>query len=209
MIEKKILIWGKQERYGRYDRALRAEGGTPCFSEELTEAEACAGLVLPGGGDLEPWRYGQVNTASRNLEPERDAAELELIRRFCAAGKPILGICRGMQTINVAFGGTLRQDLPGHLGSDGRDRLHSVYTAPSGLGMLYGEGLVVVNSAHHQAVDRLGNGLRAVQWAMDGTIEAIEHTDLPILGVQWHPERLEYTVGGRIFQHFLMCCQNE
>ncbi|WP_287227491.1 gamma-glutamyl-gamma-aminobutyrate hydrolase family protein [Oscillibacter sp.] len=87
------------------------------------------------------------------------------------------------------FGGTLIQDLPGHSQAAGRDRLHRVRTAPSPLQDLFGETLVV-NSAHHQAADRLGQGLRAVQWAIDGTVEAVIHQSLPVWGVQWHPERL-------------------
>ena len=101
----------------------------------------------------------------------------------------VLGICRGLQVLNVFFGGTLIQDLPGHSQAAGRDRLHRVRTAPSPLQDLFGETLVV-NSAHHQAADRLGQGLRAVQWAIDGTVEAVIHQSLPVWGVQWHPERL-------------------
>ena len=91
--------------------------------------------------------------------------------------------------LNVFFGGTLLQDLPGHSQAAGRDRLHRVRTAPSPLRELYGQD-VVVNSAHHQAADRLGGGLRAVQWTADGTVEAVVHRALPVWGVQWHPERL-------------------
>ena len=87
------------------------------------------------------------------------------------------------------FGGTLVQDLPGHSSVHGSDRLHSVTAAPSLLRRLYGERCVV-NSSHHQSIDRFGAGLEALQWAPDGTVEALRHRTLPILCVQWHPERL-------------------
>lgn len=209
-MKPKILIWGEAARYENYRRALLAAGGVPCFAATL-EAEDFDGLLLPGGGDLEPWRYGQENTASRGLEPERDAAELALLDRFTAAEKPVLGICRGMQTINVYFGGDLLQDLPGHSAADGIDRLHAVRTAPSRLRRLYGE-TAIVNSAHHQAAGRMGSGLRAVQWAPDGTVEAAEHEALPVWAVQWHPERLWGGRGGtadgrRLISWFLSECQ--
>lgn len=202
-----IFILGQEDRWGSYKRAVEAAGGRAVFSSVPDEALACGGLLLTGGGDLEPWRYGQANTASRGLEPERDAAELALLERFTAAGKPVLGICRGLQTINVFFGGTLIQDLPGHSAVEGRDRLHTVRTVPGALFELFG-GETVVNSAHHQAAGELGRGLRAVQWAPDGVVEAVEHRGLPVLGVQWHPERMDSGgPGSRLFSAFLELCR--
>lgn len=201
-----IFILGEEERYVNYRRAVEAAGGRAVFAGASGPDAACGGLLLPGGGDLEPWRYGQPNTASRGLEPERDAAELALLERFTAAGKPVLGICRGLQTINVFFGGTLVQDLPGHGTLDGADRLHPVRTAPSFLSGICGAD-AVVNSAHHQAADRLGQGLEAVQWAPDGVVEALSHRTLPVWGVQWHPERLAGSgLGRRLFEAFLARC---
>lgn len=189
MMKPQIFLWGDPTRYRNYLAAVTAAGGTVCCSLEGTEAEGCAGLLLPGGGDLEPWRYGQLNIASKNLEPERDRAEWSLLRQFVTSGRPVLGVCRGMQTINVFFGGTLVQDLLGHSDVMGVDRLHRVFTARSSLRDFWGKR-PVVNSAHHQAVGCLGEELLALQWAPDGTVEAICHKQLPILAVQWHPERL-------------------
>lgn len=186
---KTVFLWGRPGQYPNYQRALEAAGAAVRLSQDLSGADRCSTLLLPGGGDMEPWRYGQVNTASRGLEPDRDRAELLLLERFTRARKPVLGICRGMQVINVFFGGTLVQDLPGHGQAAGRDRLHRVRTAPSPLNDLYGRE-VIVNSAHHQAADRLGGGLQAVQWTANGTVEAVVHRALPVWGVQWHPERL-------------------
>ena len=164
----------------------------------------CDGLLLPGGGDLEPWRYGQENTASRNLEPDRDREELELLDAFLARRKPILGICRGLQVINVYFGGTLIQDITDHNQVHGEDRFHRVRTYSARLEACCGS---CVNSAHHQAVDQLGSGLEAVQWASDGVVEAVCHRALPVWGVQWHPERMEGQTSTALFRMFLDCCR--
>lgn len=196
-MEKTVYIWGDPRRFANYRRWVASAGGRAVFGEDAAgQGGRWDALLLPGGGDLEPWRYGQENTASRDLEPERDEAEFQLLQDFTAGGKPVLGVCRGLQTINVFFGGTLVQDVPGHGRLEGADRLHAVRTAPSPLRSLWGEGLTV-NSAHHQAADRLGCGLRAVQWAEDGVTEALCHRRLPVWAVQWHPERLGDPVPGR------------
>ena len=211
-MELQIYLWGDPGQYGTYQAAIRRAGGEPLLSRDVGAASGCAGLLLPGGGDVAPWRYGQRNFASRSIEPERDAAEWALLMQFAAAGKPVLGICRGMQSINVFFGGTLLQDLPGHAAASGADRLHTVWSAPSPLLELWGE-TCITNSAHHQAVDHLGHDLQAVQWAPDGTVEALLHRALPIWAVQWHPERLCGPLakagaadGGRLFGAWLQLC---
>ena len=207
-----LFLYGSPDRYYNYIRAVQAAGGSILVSRDLGAWHGCCGLLLPGGGDMEPWRYGQENTASHSMDPARDEAELALLEQFTAARLPILGICRGMQVLNVFFGGTLLQDLPGHSAVYGRDRLHRIREISSPLNLWNGN--LLVNSAHHQAVDRLGSGLIAVQWAPDGTVEALCHQSLPIWGVQWHPERLTGawalpgTVEGlRLFQAFWALCR--
>ena len=200
-----ICIPGQAGQYAAYTALVAQAGGIPRLCRTLPEAAACEGLLLPGGGDLEPWRYGQENTASRNLEPERDAAELALMEYFTTLRRPVLGICRGLQTVNVFFGGTLCQDISEHGACDGVDRRHRVRTATSPLQELCGE-TCVVNSAHHQAADRLGAGLQAIQWTDDGVIEALCHRTLPVWAVQWHPERLG-KLGETVFQAFHSLCQ--
>ena len=189
----RVCIPGSAGTSRNYGAAVLRAGGLPCFD---VAPESCDCLLLPGGGDLEPWRYGQANTASRSLDPARDALEWKLLEYFVSRKLPVLGVCRGMQTINVFFGGDLIQDWPGHSAVNGEDRLHAVTTAPSVLRALYG-GRCIVNSSHHQVVGRLGNGLETVQWADDGAVEALRHRALPVWGVQWHPERLLDTGGGR------------
>ena len=209
-----ILIPGQRTSFDNYRLAVEAAGGRAVFTETAERLPAFAGLLLPGGGDVEPWRYGRENTASYGMDPRRDELEFALLERALAAGVPVLGICRGMQVLNVALGGTLRQDLPGHSRYEGLDRLHRVRGADSLLAALYGTH-VVVNSSHHQAVERPGARLRPVQWAPDGTIEALEHETLPVWGVQWHPERLRggfakqgAASGDLLFRAFLDSCGN-
>lgn len=184
-------------------------GGTPVLLPPVPGVEAAIGrldgLILSGGPDVEPARYGeQPGPRTTVLRPERDAAEIALFRAALGAGLPVLGICRGMQLMNVALGGTLIQHLPDVVGHDGHSPTpgatgeHKVTVGPSGrLAGILGEGARAVPTHHHQGVDRLGTGLVATAWAEDGTIEAIE-LDLAAagvrarhpftLGVQWHPE---------------------
>lgn len=197
-----IHIWGTPGSYPTYCRALQRMGGIPCVCQELIPL--CDALLLPGGGDLEPWRYGEENLASHSLEPERDAAEFSLIERYLRAGRPILGICRGMQVLNVYFGGTLLQDLPGHRQVQGRDCFHLVETYPSIFARWY-PALSIVNSAHHQGINRLGSGLQIVQSALDGIPEAIVYQRGCVWGVQWHPERLG-RAGIPLLRAFLAQC---
>ncbi|SFI38949.1 MULTISPECIES: gamma-glutamyl-gamma-aminobutyrate hydrolase family protein [Microbacterium] len=161
-----------------------------------TDLAGFDGLVLPGGGDIDPARYGgDASAPCYDVNPAQDDLDLEIAAAAVAAGIPILGVCRGLQVLNVAFGGTLVEDLPGgHVpASDGCGGLewtwHPVAVAPDSrlAGELPGE-TVSVASGHHQAIRDLGEGLVATAVADDGVIEAVEHPDLPIVAVQWHPE---------------------
>ena len=205
-----ILLPGVPGQFPNYERALSAAGANLRYSGDALSA--CDGLLLPGGGDLHPRHYGAPVVDCRELDEARDSLELALAEAFLAAGKPILGICRGMQVLNAALGGTLHQHIEGHSAGPRGDRFHTVHTAPdSALGGLYGRRFTV-NSAHHQAVDRLGRGLRAVQWAGE-VVEAAEHDAAPVWAVQWHPERLfeggkdrDTVDGGRLIAFFADQC---
>ena len=175
------------------------------------------GLILCGGNDVNPARYGEEMDGATDIDFARDEAEIALIKAFLEAGKPIMGICRGHQLINVFFGGSLYQDMPEtslHRGENHADVVHTVNALPDSiLGELYGETFAV-NSTHHQAVKALGNGLRATATWNGQYVEAIEHTQYPIFGVQWHPERMcckherEDTVcGADLFKRFIELCE--
>ena len=209
----RIFVPGQEAQLMNYARALRRAGGLPCFSLNPGRAMGCAGLLLPGGGDLDPALYGQANHGSHPPDRERDRLELELLELFLRAGKPVLGICRGLQVINVFFGGTLLQDIRGHGQVDGHDRLHRVTAAPGSLSARFYGPSFLVNSAHHQAADRLGAGLEATSRAEDGTVEALRHGTLPLWALQWHPERLfpsvkaETVDGELVFEYFTAKCR--
>ena len=152
-------------------------------------------LVLSGGADVDPARYGQAPEAATVCRPDRDAWELALLRAALAHRRPVLAICRGMQLLNVACGGTLHQHLPDTVGHEehrpapARFGSTRVRVAPaSRLAAIVGPE-IIVSCNHHQAVDRIGDGLRPVAWAADGTIEGVEQPGPGFLiGVQWHPE---------------------
>jgi putative glutamine amidotransferase len=182
-----------------YLRAIEAAGGMPVVLPPLGDASALLdrldGICLSGGPDLDPDAYGAVQRHSElgPTDPDLDAFELALARAADERGLPILGICRGAQALNVARGGTLHQHLPGHRQTEpATATTHSVRVETgSRLATLVGTRPLRVNSFHHQAVERLGGGLRAVAWAGDGTIEAVEAPGAPfLLGVQWHAEGL-------------------
>lgn len=213
-MQVQILIPGREDAFENYAHAVKASGGVPVFWTQGTPLPPFSGLLLPGGGDIAPSLYGQENISCTDMDPARDSSELYALSQAVEQGKPVLGICRGEQLINVFFGGTLRQDLPGHSRTAERlDRLHRVRTAPSFLAALYNTE-AIVNSAHHQAVEIPGTGLRPVQWAPDGTVEALEHDTLPVWAVQWHPERMRGPFakqgaanGDLLFRAFLEKCR--
>ncbi|MFI9753772.1 gamma-glutamyl-gamma-aminobutyrate hydrolase family protein [Streptomyces collinus] len=179
-----------------YPRLVQRAGGLaamlpPDDPEQAADAVArLDGLVIAGGPDVEPVRYGaEREERTGPPAPDRDAWELALIDAALAAGVPLLGICRGMQLLNVALGGTLVQHIDGHAEVVGVFGGHAVKPVP---GSLYG-GVVpeetFVPTYHHQAVDRLGEGLVPSAYAADGTVEAVELPSADwVLGVQWHPE---------------------
>ena len=187
---KKVFVRGDAETWANYAAALRASGMEPVFSLELTQADRCDGLLLTGGADIDPARYGQRNTASRGIEPEREQDEFYLVQRFLELERPILGICRGHQILNVALGGDLIQHIPGHAAvAPGVDHVHMVTAEHEFLRRLYGDRFPV-NSSHHQLIGKLGEGLTVLCRSDEGYIEGILHETRPILGLQFHPERI-------------------
>lgn len=225
-----ITTYREQARWGLWDAAadvlftLYADavvqaGGLPLLLPPVDAALAGAavaaldGVLLSGGADVEPARYGAPRSPHTGpAQPHRDQWELALTRAALEQHRPLLGVCRGMQVLDVALGGTLEQHLPdvvghpGHAPVPGQFGRHEVRFAPdSRLGTLLGERIVIATH-HHQAVHTLGSGLVAAGWADDGTIEAIElaGTDW-VVGVQWHPEAYE---GAALFAGFAAACAN-
>ena len=202
---KRILLTTSASPPSHYIRALKAVGAEPWVAAADTDLEAFDGLILCGGGDPEPALFGQKNQGSYGISRERDRLELSCIHHFLKAKKPILGICRGNQMLNVAFGGSLIQHLPNAMNhiAPGEDVFHDVRTDGL-LKKLYGRKLRT-NSSHHQGIGRVGRGLKVLGVAPDGVVEALGHEYLPVLGVQFHPERMEN--GLPIFEQFLKNCE--
>ena len=164
--------------------------------QAVQDALTCDGLLLPGGGDMDPKFYGQARIPACG-EPNllRDAAEPLLLRAFLAADKPVLGICRGIQVMNAVLGGDLYQDIKPFEHLPHNDHWAKVHTVTVRRGTLLsrilGQDTVLVNSQHHQAVDRVAPGFTLAALSEDGIVEAIEKLDARFcLGVQWHPEWL-------------------
>jgi len=189
---KKVLISCSTHSASLYISALSNYSVRAVLSGIPEDVSGFDGLLLPGGGDISPVFYHRKNRGSTNICISEDIVQLLMFHRFMEQKKPILGICKGMQLINVALGGTLIQALPtanSHAWHNG-DRYHPTTIVPGSiLSSLYGTHMIT-GSAHHQAISTPGTGLKTVQYAHDGVIEGIEHECLPVLGVQWHPERL-------------------
>jgi len=182
--------------------ALHAAGCVPVLlrpgegSDALTRVH---GLVLPGGGDIDPRRYGQEPVKELlDLDPEREEFEIELARDAVAKGTPVLGICLGLQVLTVALGGTLRQDIRSH-----EDTTHEVRLEPDGaIARIVGAATLTTNSSHHQAPAELPALLRATGRTKDGVVEAVEGPGFTI-GVGWHPETMDDDANRRLLEAFV------
>lgn len=207
-----------------YSEALESQGAivlSVCDYDPDTVSQLCEyadGLFLTGGVDIEPARYGEETLPEcGKLDLWRDEMEFAWGRAFVLAEKPILGVCRGLQTLNVLLGGTLYQDIPSQLGlTHGNGTIHEIEAAEgSELFELFGRNFLV-NSYHHQAVKDLAPGLEITATSEEGRIvEAFRHTFLPIWAYQYHPERMQGEVRvtaegpdmGLLFKHFVDKCR--
>lgn len=192
--------WNAEAALVPYDyvRAVERAGGRAVLvppDEDGIDVvlDALDGLIFSGGNDMEPEEYGaDAHPATTGTNPERDRGELALLEAALARDLPVLAICRGFEVLNVARGGDLVQHLPEIVGHEehretvGEFSEHSVRVDPSSR---IGEIAGAVKSHHHQGIGRIGDGLRDVAWAADGTVEAIEDPEKPfVVGVLWHPE---------------------
>ena len=207
---KHIAILGREKQTINYRRAL------DCFHTnyevtlsvgKLSEFDA---LLLPGGGDIDPKLLNEPDLGSRNIDTELDILQFQALDLFVKNKKPILGICKGFQLINLYFGAALIQDLPmpsiHPVTADGKDSYHEVTSRPfPPLPGLYPHSVprfpekLIVNSAHHQGILQNGRSVFPFQTAPDGISEAFLHEELPIVAFQWHPERMLLS-DNKIFQ---------
>ncbi|PXV93298.1 putative glutamine amidotransferase [Lachnotalea glycerini] len=222
----KILVAGYGTKVNNYVSALKhmnmyptvafsdphsAKDSSPLILNISNDILSFDGLLLPGGGDIDPSFFHETNNGSVNIDFALDTIQFQLLDLFVGAKKPVLGICKGMQVINVYFGGTLIQDLACKKmhAWEKEDKVHSSFSIPNTfLSDLYDETFMV-NSAHHQGIGNLGANIMIAQKASDYVVEAIYHKTLPIIGVQWHPERMSFdkkredTVDGqKIFEYY-------
>ncbi len=233
-----LTTYNQQNRYGypiaalmhQYIRAVAQAGGAPVLIPtglDRSGVEALVdrldGFLFTGGGDIEVSRYGgQNHPRLMDVDAERDVLEFELAQAAAQAGKPFLGICRGFQVINVAFGGALYVDIadqmPGaikHAYDSGSERTllaHEVRLEPaSRLAALLGETRLQVNSLHHQGAKEIPARLRPVGFAPDGLVEALEMDGHPFgVAVQWHPEWLtDQPAARRLFRAFVLAAGGE
>lgn len=202
-----------------YENALRNLGAAPRLITKDCDPAGFDGLLIPGGDDVNPNRFGQENCGSEGIDDLLDAMQLAVLDRFVKSKKPVFGICRGHQLINIYFGGDLIQDLGAKNACHRRqkdskeDRVHLVHAVKNSfLQQLYGDDFVT-NSSHHQSVDRVGGGLVTAAVSEDGVNEALYHEQLPVWSVQFHPERMcfahrrEDTVdGSAVLAFFLRQC---
>ena len=206
-----------------YVKAIEKSGGLPLLLPFVESDEAidgfvsrCDGFLFTGGVDIDPCRYGEEKKPTcGDIQSNRDELEFKVFKKAFESGKPILGICRGAQLVNVALGGTLYQDLPTELASDiahrqkegildYSHRINVVKGTP--LYALMGEEKIKGNSFHHQAIKMLGDGLKVMAKANDGVVEAVWYEgDRYLRAYQWHPERLYMAddFNKRIFDDFV------
>jgi putative glutamine amidotransferase len=195
----KIVIVGRKRDTFRYEGWFERNGLSAITSMDPADLTDCDGVILPGGSDITPSFFGQEVNGAEDMDTELDTIQYNAAR-YCISNKiPLFGICKGIQMLNVAFGGTLHQDLTtaARHRKLQEDQYHRTFIEEgSFLADLYGTSMIT-NSAHHQGLDRLGEGLSVIQRCeFDGCIEAVVHESLPAFGTQWHPERLDSVKAG-------------
>ena len=216
-MKPKILVAAKLKKEF-YVEAVENNGGeaTAIYCPEVDLSYD--GLILCGGSDTAPEYYGEEINGAVNIDYERDRTEIAVAKAYIEAGKPIMGICRGHQLLNIIFGGTIVQHLPNYIEHQPQEEGQLIFHGAKAekdtlVHKFYGEEFEI-NTFHHQAIKDLGKGLKITAYSQDGTVaEAIEHESLPIIGFQWHPERMcnpetngDRADGNLIFKYFIDLC---
>ena len=222
----RIMICGDYGNTANYRKAFEKLGVTLEYGDYTSDIENFDGLLLPGGCDVDPSYYNEENNGSEYIDKALDEKQFKTLDKFVKKEKPVFGICRGHQLINVYFGGSLIQDV-GELNkthrclywnspTDFKDNINTVNVKKdSVLCRLYGKQFVS-NSSHHQAVKEPGKGLVVTSVSDDGLVEGLEHESLPVITVQFHPERMCFDFasetladGSRIIEYFIEMCRNK
>ena len=191
--------------------------GIECLSTlDDSGCEEFDALLIPGGIDINPKLYGEDIDGTEQYDDNLDSGQINLLKKFTDLRKPVLGICRGFQLINVFFGGSLYQDIKNHRTGTKEDGHHSVSSVKGSVFEEIMGSECVVNTAHHQAAKRLGKGLIIQQISKDGLVEAVIHEDLPVIAVQYHPERMtlgflrdDVADGQKVFDYFVKVIKKE
>lgn len=200
---KTVFIYNTLKNAKNYALAVKNAGGKPVISKNISLAKDCSHLLLCGGGDVCPCLYGKDKSNAFNLDLNRDIAELYLIEYFAKKNRAVLGVCRGMQIINVAFGGNLRKEIryTAFHHAKNQDVSHLIYNKSGFTKKLLG-AKAVVNSSHHQSVCNIAKDFFVCSYSKDRVIEAFSHQNGRILGVQFHPERMKDN-GRLIYEYFI------
>ena len=196
-----VFVYDNGLNLTNYLTALKNIGVNYVFSKNTTLIKNCNALLLTGGGNIIPYLYGKPVSISYDYDAVCDVCEQYLIKQFVKQRKPIIGVCKGMQAINVFFGGTLTS-VENHFYTEKNAR-HKITNLKNSFLLPYFNKTIEVNSCHVEKLDVVAKSLQVCAVSEDGTIEAIKHKTLPIYGVQFHPERMGVYFSNRFFSSLL------